>query len=334
MTRPAHVTIRDVATSAGVSVSTVSLAINHPGRVSDQTRQRVLQVIDELGFVPKADAVDRARRGVGRIGVLGPFTSHAAAGRRLNGVLRAVTGTDLEVVVFDHSSATDSADPFLTGLPRTGRLDGLIIASLVPRDEVVGKLVDLPLPTVLIDGYHPRLSSVQTDDAVGGRLAATHLLGLGRRSFGFVGELQRSQQYVSPAERRLAGFRNILRSAGHDLEDAAVVWTPREFTAACANATRLLSVLTTPAAIFASDDLLAAAVVRAVHHAGLRTPKDIAVVGFDDSDLAQVLDLTTVRQPLEESGEIATKMLVEHIHNPVPTQTIMLELEFVSRGST
>jgi LacI family transcriptional regulator len=328
-----HITIRDVASTAGVSVSTVSLTINQPERVREDTRRRVRQVIDELGFIPKADAVARARRGVGRIGVVGPFTSHGAAGRRLNGVLRAITRTDLEVVVFDHDSAAERVNPFLTGLPHSGRLDGLLITSLVPQDDVVGRLLDQALPTVLVDGYHPRLSSVRTDDAAGGRLAARHLLESGGRSFGFLGEAQRSPRLDSPTQRRLDGFRQELLSAGHSLPDSAVVWTPRDFTAAGEHAVRLLSSVTRPAAIFASDDVLAASVVRAADQAGLRTPEDVAVVGFDDTDVARVLDLTTVRQPLEESGELATRLLLDHIRRPAPVSTTVLELSLVRRGS-
>lgn len=330
MTRD-HVTIRDVAECAEVSVSTVSLALNHPGRVSDNTRQRVLRVIDDLGFVPKAEAVARARRNVGRIGVLGPFSAHPAAGRRLNGILRAAAGADLEVVVFDHDSSADSVEPFVTNLPRSGRLDGLLIISLPPQDELVDKLLEARLPATLVDGYDRRLSSVQTDDVMGGRRAAEHVLGLARAEFAFLGESQRSQRYVSPAQRRLAGYQQALQTAGRDV--TSLLWTAREFTAAYAEAARLLSTLHLPAAVFASDDMLAAAVLRAAHHRGLRTPEDVAVVGFDDSDVARVLDLTTVRQPLEESGSIALRLLLEHIRGSAPIQATTLELQLIRRGS-
>jgi LacI family transcriptional regulator len=333
VTRAGSVTIRDVAESAGVSVSTVSLTMNHPGRVSATTRERVQRAIDDLGFVPKAEAVARARRGVGRIGVLGPFTAHTAASRRLNGVLRVASRIDLEVVVFDHGSAEESANPFVTGLPRSGRLDGLVIASLTPDADLVTGLLDRPLPTVLVDGQYPGLSSVRADDAAGGELAADCLLGTGHRTFGFLGESQRSPRDVFPALRRLRGYRNRLRAAGHSLSDDAVAWTPRDFGTACAHAARLLSGMTPPVAVFASDDILAAAILRAARHAGLRTPQDVAVVGFDDSELAEAIDLTTVRQPLEESGELATRLLLDQLRGPQPARTVLLELDLVRRAS-
>jgi LacI family transcriptional regulator len=307
--------------------------MNHPGRVSTLTRERVQHAIDELGFVPKAEAVARARRGVGRIGVLGPFTAHAAAGRRLNGVLRVATRIDLDVVVFDHDSAADSVNPFLSGLPRSGRLDGLLITSLTPDESLVRGLLDRPLPTVLVDGRHPGLSSVRADDTEGGALAAAHLLGTGTRSFGFLGESQRTPSYVSPARRRFHGYRDGLRAAGCDVADDANVWSPRDFSTAVEQARRLLTALSLPAAVFAGDDMFAAAVLRAANDAELRVPEDVAVVGFDDSELAEVLGLTTIRQPLEESGELAARLLLDQIAGPRATRTVLLELELVRRMS-
>jgi DNA-binding LacI/PurR family transcriptional regulator len=152
---PTPVTIYDVAAEAGVSISTVSLALNSPTRVSDATRQRVLRAADALGFVPKADAVSRARRGVGRIGVVAPLTSYASFARRLNGVLRAVQGQPLEVVVFDQQSAAATALPLLASLPLTRRLDGLVVMGLPLEESVATRLVSLELPTVLVDLRHP-----------------------------------------------------------------------------------------------------------------------------------------------------------------------------------
>lgn len=334
MTR-SPITIHDVADTAGVSASTVSLALNHPGRVSDQTRQRVLEVIDELGFVPKAEAVARARQMVGRIGILGPFTAHAAAARRLGGVLRGAAGSDLEIVVFDHDSAADRQHHLVAGLPRWGRLDGLLIASLLPDEPLIEQLVDHGLPTVLIDARHPRLSSVHTDDVDGGRLAAEHLLSLGERAFCYLGELQQAGRDAAPAQQRLRGFREALNGSGRGNRPVSVAWTPRSFEQARETARQLLDDVTSagPRAVFASDDLLAAAVVQAAYRAGLRVPQDVAVVGFDDSDLANALDMTTVRQPLEESGELALQMITEQLRRPGPVRSTFLELRLVRRGS-
>jgi DNA-binding LacI/PurR family transcriptional regulator len=317
-------TIRDVASSAGVSVSTVSLVLNSPERVSAPTRRRVLEAVDALGFVPKAEAVARARRGVGRVGVLAPFSSHPSVARRLTGVLEAARNRPVEVVLFDQESAAQSTSPLVDSLPVTGRLDGIIVVSL-PLEEAVARRLRR-FATVLVDLHHPGFDCVHTDDAAGGRLVAEHLLGRGHRRFGFLGEAQRSDAYVSPSQRRLAGYRTALAQAGHPLHPADVrLAAPGHALAA---ARELLAGDDRPTAVFAADDTLAAGVLRAAR--GL--PR-VAVVGFDDGPLAEALDLTTVRQPLEESGRTAMELLLQRLDRPGAAREVALGLSLVMRDS-
>jgi DNA-binding LacI/PurR family transcriptional regulator len=320
-------TIRDVADEAGVSVSTVSLALNAPERVSEPTRRRVLAAVDALGFVPKAEAVARARRGAGRIGVLAPFSAYPSAARRVTGVLTAARDRPLEIALFDLESAARSPDPLLGSLPVTGRLDGIIVVSH-PLDEAMAARLRA-LPTVLVDVRHPGLDSVHTDDAEGGRLAAAHLLARGHRRFAFLGEEQRSGRYVSPSRRRLDGFRAALAEAGHT---SVVREAPHARARAAAR--DLLTGEPRPTAVFAADDTLAAGVVRAAHELGRAVPDDVAVVGFDDGDLAEALGLTTVRQPLEESGRTAMELLLGRLTAPGAVREVALGLELVVRSST
>ncbi len=327
-------TIYDVAAAAGVSISTVSLALNSPARVSQATRRKVLAAADALGFVPKQDAVAKARRGVGRVGVIAPFTSYPSVARRLNGILRAVGHRPLEVVLFDQESAAQSSSPLLASLPVTGRLDGLIVVSLSLDEAVADRLTDLRLPAVLVDVRHPRFDSVHTDDATGGRLVAEHLISRGHRRFGFLGEAQRSGLYVSPSQRRLAGYRAVLAEAGHTLADGDVRLTAHGVAPARAAAGKLLSAPDRPSAVFAADDTLAAGTLKAAHDLGLAVPGDLAVVGFDDSDLADALDLTTVRQPLEESGHAAMELLIQRLDRPGTAREVALRLQLVPRGTS
>ncbi|MEW9552485.1 LacI family DNA-binding transcriptional regulator [Nonomuraea sp. NPDC050783] len=327
-------TIYDVATAAGVSISTVSLALNSPARVSQATRRKVLEAADALGFVPKQDAVAKARRGVGRVGVIAPFTSYPSVARRLNGILGAVGSRPLEVVLFDQESAAQSSSPLLASLPITGRLDGLVVVSVSLEEAVADRLTGMRLPTVLIDVRHPRFDSVHTDDATGGRLAAEHLIGRGHRAFGFLGEAQRSGAYVSPSQQRLAGYRAALAEAGHALPEGRVLLTAHGLAPARAAARRLLSAPGRPSAVLAADDTLAAGALRAAHDLGLAVPGDLAVVGFDDGELAEALDLTTVRQPLEESGRAAMELLMQRLDRPGTAREVALRLELIPRGTT
>jgi DNA-binding LacI/PurR family transcriptional regulator len=331
----ARVTIYDVAARAGVSISTVSLVMNAPSRVSPATRQKVIQAADDLGFEPKSEAVNRARRGVGRIGILAPFTSYPSYGRRLNGVLRATRGTTVETVLFDLESAATSASPLLGSLPLTGRLDGLIVMGLPLEDAVADRLREQRLPTVLVDAEHDGFDSVQVDDHAGGRMVAEHLLGLGARTFAFFGEQQQSHRYVSPAERRLAGFRDGLARAGVAPAGVHVSLVEQRRVIADRGAVQLLQTLAGPTAIFAHDDVLAASVLRAARRLELSVPDEIAVVGFDDSEVAAALDLTTVRQPFEESGRTALQILLRRIAEPdTSIRDVTLKLTLIPRDSS
>jgi DNA-binding LacI/PurR family transcriptional regulator len=324
-------TIRDVAAEAGVSVSTVSLVLNSPERVSDATRRKVLAVVDALGFVPKAEAVARARRGVGRVGVLAPYSSYPSVARRLTGMMRAVGSRPVEVVLFDQQSAAHRRSPLLESLPVTGRLDGIIVVSLPLEEAIARRLGELRLATVLVDVRHPGFDAVHTDDAAGGRLAAEHLLDRGHRRFAFLGEAQESAGYVSPSQRREDGFRTALAAAGH----ANVVrLAGHGIGPAQAAARELLSADRPPTAVFATSDTLAAGVLRAARELGLSVPRDLAVVGFDDGELAEALDLTTVRQPLEESGRTAMELLLQRLDGPGTPREVALGLTLIRRGTT
>src|SRR6185312_8257213 len=164
----AKVTIYDVAALAGVSIATVSQALNRPERVRAETRTKVLAAVEELDFVPKASAVSHARRGVGRIGVLAPFTSYESYRRRLAGVLSECEGQAREVVVYDHESAAATSSPLLHSLPSTGKLDGLLLMGLPLDDSLVQRLLRQEIPTVIVDSHRQEFSSVNTRDEEGG----------------------------------------------------------------------------------------------------------------------------------------------------------------------
>jgi DNA-binding LacI/PurR family transcriptional regulator len=329
------VTIYDVALAAGVSISTVSLALNSPSRVAVSTREKILAAADELGFVPKADAVTRARKGVGRIGVIAPFSSYPSFARRLNGIFGPLADGSLEVVVFDQESASTAASPLLASLPLTQRLDGIVIMALPLDESVAERLRRQNLPTVLVDSVRDDFDCVSTDDRTGGVLAAAHLLARGHRRLGYIGEDQRSHAYVSSSERRLDGFRTQLKEGGISLPDQLVRLVSYGVEEACQATYELLDQRRPPSAVFAYDDVIAAGVLKAARQRGLTVPGDLAVVGFDDADLAQALELTTVRQPFEESGRAGVQLLLERMQSPTGSRRhTQLQLSLVVRATT
>jgi DNA-binding LacI/PurR family transcriptional regulator len=305
------VTIYEVAERAGVSIATVSHALNRPGRVSAATRQRVLDVVDELGFTPKPTAVTLARKGVGRIGVLAPFTSYASYSTRLAGVLDACAGRNVDVVVFDVPSVAAATSPLLRTLPVTGRLDGILIMGVPVEDTMVHRLSHRRLATVLVDSQRPDLNQVNVDDEAGGYQIGAHLIARGHRGFTYVSEGQRSTDYVSPAQFRRRGLARALRAAGLPQDALRHHIAPaNDLAGGRQAATAIMELDRVPTAVIAHHDGLAAGLLSGFRAAGRNVPGDIAVVGYDGTDLSEALELTTVDQPFAETGRIAARRLL------------------------
>ncbi|MHA3703982.1 LacI family DNA-binding transcriptional regulator [Jatrophihabitans sp. YIM 134969] len=327
-----RVTIYQVAERAGVSISTVSNALNKPGRVNERTRERVLAAADELGFVPSEQAAHQARRSTGRFAVMAPFTAYGSYLRRLAGVLAAATEAGVDVVVFDHESAASATSPVLESMPVHGRLDGLVVMGLPIETAIAQRLHERALPTVAVDADSDLFPRVLIDDVAGGRLAAEHLVARGHRRFGYLLERQVSD-YESQAIKRLAGFREVAEAAGGP--GAVHVEISGNTTAdAAAAAGRFLDLPEPPTAVMAHHDGLALGVLRAARARGLTVPHDLAVMGFDDGETAAAADLTTVRQPFEESGRVALAMLLADPTKPPRRTTVVLEVQVVQRATT
>lgn len=330
-----HATIYDVASRAGVSISTVSHTLNRPHRVHAATRQRVLDAIDELGYVPKASAMAHARKAVGRIGVLAPFSSYESYGRRLKGILQEAQGDAIEIVIYDQESAASATSPLLSALPVTRRLDGLVIMGLPLDDHLAERLLTQGLPTVLIDSTRPELDSITIDDHAAGHRVGAHLIATSRRSFAYISEAQRSDAYLSQGQLRRTGLRRAATDAGIDPEQVRHVHASNDIAGGQAAIDRMFSERRLPDAVFAHQDVLAAGVLLGCRQHGIRVPDDLAIVGFDDGELAAALEITTVRQPLEDSGRLGYRHLRDALAGRHGlARHVTLGVELVVRATT
>jgi LacI family transcriptional regulator len=327
-----EVTIYDVADQADVSISTVSNVLNRPERVAATTRERVLAVADTLGYVPKADAVSKARQAMRRVGVLAPFTSYRSYLERLAGLLQEARGSGTEVAVFDHESAATASSPFLASMPIRGQVDGLVVMGMRVEGAIERRLWDRRVPTVVVDADSERFPVVTCDDRVGGELAAKHLLELGHRRFGYVVERQ-TAPYPSQALARLEGFRASLgKCRGTSLQVVEAGSSPASARDA---AMKLLSCPGRSTAVMAHCDDLAFGVLMAASDLGISVPEQLSVVGCDDGPGAEAAGLTTVHQPLRESGSIALRSLLGMINGAGFERTVTyLPLQFVERSTT
>lgn len=321
------ITIRHVAEEARVSIATVSNTMNRPGRVAAQTRARVLEAADRLGYVPHSTVNPNAPTARRRLGVIAPFRAYPSYAMRLNGILEVFGADRTDAVVFDHPSASRSPSPRLAALPFSGGLDGLVIMG-VPVDTGLGeRILDRELPTVLIDSTHPRFSSVVLDEAHGTRIAAEHLIARGFERFVYVTEGQVSNDYISQGKRRLSGFLRALADRG--VPEAHV----QRITARSGDVTAgriAADVITTIAregrvGVLAGHDTLAAGILAGLRASGTAVPERVGVMGWDGGDLVEALGLTTVRQPLVESGRLGAERLVALMRDDAtPLERILL----------
>ncbi len=324
-------TIYDVAERAGVSIATVSRVLNSPRQVQEQTRARVQRAIDELSFVPRAEAAARARRAVGRVGVLAPFFTYPSFVQRLRGIAERLEDSQFELVIYNIDTAT-RRDAVLNSLALTRRIDGLIVVSLPIDEEMTQRMLQHQVATVLIEYAQRGTTSIEIDDRAGGRIAADYLIGQGHRRLGYIGDSEVPMYALFTSRMRLLGFRERIDELGLSLPDDAIGLTLHGMETARAATHRLLDLPEPPSAIFAQSDIQAMGAIKAAADRGLRIPEDLAVMGFDDIDIADFIGLTTIRQPLDESGRIAVDQLLQLIDDRTRTpQRVSLPLTMVQR---
>jgi len=327
-------TIYDVAELSGLSISTISRALNALDMVNSETRIRVFDAIDKLGFVPKAEARARALAQTGRIGVVTPFFTAPSFAQRLRGVASVLSRSNYELVIYTVDS-TSRLQGYISSIPLTGNLDGLIIMSLPIHDKDAQRMIEHGLETVLIEYPHPMLNSVEIDDEEGGCMAAEYLLQKGHRNIAFVGDIDPLEEFaLYPIRKRLLGFQKRLTEAGVPFQKEYVRLSPNTQEESRRAARELLSLEKPPTAIFAAADIQALSVLKVARQLGFDVPGSLAVLGFDDIDTADHADLTTISQHLDESGRLAAEILVSRIANPDrPLQHIHLSLTLVERFS-
>ncbi|MBI1795278.1 MAG: LacI family DNA-binding transcriptional regulator [Chloroflexi bacterium] len=325
-------TIYDVAELAGVSISTVSRVMNTPNKVNKGTHTKVLGAIEKLGFIPKAEARARALRQTGRIGVLTPFFTAPSFVQRLRGVAAALSKSNYDLVIYTVDSS-DRLQGYISSIPLTGNLDGLIIMSLPIRDKDAQYLSEHGVETVLIEYPNPKLNSIEINDVHGGQLAAEYLIQKGYKRIAFLGDTEPREEFaIHPASKRLVGFQRALQDAGIHLPKKYISHAPNTPEHSLKAAQQLLGLAEPPTAIFAAADIQALSVLKAARGLGLSVPSQLAVIGFDDIDIAEYADLTTIRQHLDESGKMAVEILLTRIANSNrPLQHVQLPLSIVER---
>jgi DNA-binding LacI/PurR family transcriptional regulator len=331
------VTIRDVARKAGVSPGTVSRAINNSPLVNEETRERILQVVQELNYSPNLAA---RRLSVGKtltIAVIVPFFTRPSVSERLNGVMSALSESYYDLLI--HNIETpEQRDAGFQDVLRRDRVDGALIVSLPIPDRYVEQVAKAELPVVLIDTCQAQLSAfhcVTVDDVAGGKAVAEYLISQGHTRIGFIGDVVDNPFHFTSSRDRYLGYREALALAGIEFDSRYYCEDEHGRRQARSAAKRVLSLPEPPSAIFAASDTQAVGVMEAAREMGLRIPQELSVVGYDDIELADIMGLTTVRQSLFESGRRGAELLLETLQDPElePVQEL-LPTELIVRSTT
>ncbi|MGN9810426.1 LacI family DNA-binding transcriptional regulator [Micromonospora sp. BQ11] len=327
--------IKEVAQRAGVSIGTVSNVLNRPALVAPTTRQRVLEVIAELGYV-RNDSARQLRAGrsktiaVVALDLANPFFTDVLRGAE-------TAGEDGGVNIMIFNSDEDAArERRHLDLLEEQRVLGVLIT---PVDDTVDarldQLIERGIPVVLVDrgsGRHNRCS-VAVDDVLGGRLAGAHLVEQGHERIAFAG----GPFSLAQVTDRHTGLIAALTGGQH----LQVVPTSNLTVAAGRRAGKHIADLpaeTRPTAVFCANDLVALGVLQEMTMRGVRVPQDVAIVGYDDIDFAaaSAVPLSSVRQPREQLGRAATQLLLEEANEPEQHQhrQVVFRPELVVRESS
>ncbi len=301
-----RVTIHDIARLVGVSPSTVSRALSGKGRISKATRERIWKVVEELGYQPNVLARALATRSTFAIGVVIHERHLPLDERSFYGVIMEAIETEVAQHGY-HVVFAALRNGVLPACIKEGRVDGVVFLGTDIQPQLVDA-VQKQLPVVLVDYHLPNVVSVVGDNLGGGRLATLHLLEHGHKRIAFVAETLADPSF----RERFDGYRHALGEWGIAVRTSWVIEGGRRPDSDRVAMERFLKLRILPTAIFAANDFMAAGAIRALTHAGLRVPEDVAVVGFDDGALATLVHppLTSVRVPRVEMGRVAAHNLL------------------------
>jgi LacI family transcriptional regulator len=304
-------TIRDVAREASVGLATVSRVLSESSHVSPETRQRVLEAVERLGFRPSHMAQGLARGRTQTLGVLVPFFTKHYFLEILRGIERSASTCDYSLTIYN-VERREQALAHLDSLGKTRRVDGLIVIAL-SHELVAEAYAEMPaIPVIGVDTRIEGAASLLPDHEKGMYLAVRHLARLGHQRIALI---DRQQDPVSGAvsQDRQRGYVKACQEAGLSVPDSCQVVTEYSQKGGHNAARRLLARRLPPTAIACASDLQAIGALRAVQERGLRVGDDVSITGYHDVELAQYVGLTTVRIPTSDMATAAVRLLLEMV---------------------
>ena len=324
------VTIQDVAKTAGVSVSTVSRVLNGRVDVASETQERILLVIDDLGYTTNLAARSMRSQKKNLVGLIMPDIAYPFAIEVMKGVNRAIAESEFDLLVYTTGDVRKSGRAFheqkYVSLLTNSISDGVVIVA-----PVAGEFnIDAPIVSIDPLASNPNYPAVHATNYQGAVEAMEYLLGLGHKRIGYIS----GRVELESSNRRLMGYRASLEKAGILLDEELIASGDYTTETGVSGARNLLALENPPTAIFASNDQMAMGVFQVAEELGIRIPDDLSVVGFDNIPESKYMGLTTVDQFISEMGFVATQMLIKLINEAtLEDQTYRMQTQLIVRTS-
>jgi len=327
-------TMKDVARVAGVSTSTVSHVINNNRFVSEAIREKVTAAIDSLNYAPSALARSLKLNQTRTIGMLLTASSNPFYAEVVRGVERSCYERGYSLILCNTDGDAERMNRSMETLLQK-RVDGLLLMCTEnhrPSQDAISRYPSLPIVMMDWAPFGAANDVIQDNALIGGGMATEYLISQGYQRIACItGPLDKTT-----AVQRLDGYRQAMQQAGLPVLPGYEVSGDFEFASGLPAMEQLLALPQRPEAVFASNDAMAVGVYQALYKEGLRVPDDIAVIGYDDIQLAQYMTppLTTIHQPKDSLGELAIDALLHRLKEPeAEPQVLVLTPELVVRGS-
>src|SRR5436190_19714536 len=328
------ITIHDVARVAGVGIGTVSRVINNSTNVKPMTREKVLHAIAQLDYRPNPIARSMISKRTGSIGVVVPFFTRFFFVEVLRGMEAALAQLGRDLVLYNVETNAQR-DRYFSELPMRRKVDGLLILSLTPEDATASTFAEKGMPVVLVDAYSPYLHSLVIDNVKGAYQAVKCLIEKGHRRIGFINGIVEGNFKFNQANDRLIGLHRAFGEAGLLFEPELMLTSEWNRSGGKQAALQLLSQKKRPTAIFAASDMQAIGALEAAKDLCINVPGELSVIGFDGLEVSELLELSTVQQPMRQMGELGVSKLIELMKNPQQLpELIRLNSTLIARLTT
>ena len=328
-----YVTIRDIAEKAGVSINTVSRALNNKPDISEETRRKILKIAQELGYVKNATASSLRSKQTNIVGVIIADSANPFYAEVLKGIEAASRKYGYQIMLMNTERIYENEEKAIEVLLQR-RVDGLLITPVQDKSDDIRALIERKVPFVIVGRHFEELEvdEIHSDEVKGGYLATRHLIERGRKNIIMIsGYLFKSAAYM-----RLEGYRKALKEYGIPFSEKMIIETDIDIESGYRAMREAIEKGLEFDAVFCYNDLLAFGVIKALKECGYRIPEDVAVVGYDDIVYSSFVcpSLTTVRIKKFEMGYEAFRMLLQRLKGRRKRRKrVILDVELVVRES-